>query len=158
MLIQILIGLSVIVATAFIHAGVLTFTLKSNKKLTDWAQRDPHFWSTTTALAVSVIWVMGAHLIEVTLWSFVYLGLDIFETLETAMYFALVSYTTLGFGDIILPENWRLLSGLTAANGFLVFGWSTAFQVEFLTRLRTKSIHEMSFGGDGVKSWDDPVL
>ena len=157
MLIQILVGLAVIVATAFIHAGVLSITLKRNKKLTDWAQENPHFWSTTTALAVSVIWVMAAHLIEVILWSVVYIGLDIFDTFETAVYFALVAYTTLGFGDIILPENWRLLSGLTAANGFLVFGWSTAFQVEFLTALRTKSVHEMSFSGP-PKSWDDPII
>ncbi len=158
MLLQIIIGLSVIVATAFIHAGVLTLTLKSNKNLTNWAQTNPHFWSTTTALAVSVIWVMSAHLIEVVLWSAVYLGLGLFDTLETSIYFALVSYTTLGFGDIILPEGWRLLSGLTAANGFLVFGWSTAFQVEFLSRLRTKTVHEMSFGGCGPSNWDDPVV
>ncbi|MEM9898581.1 MAG: ion channel, partial [Pseudomonadota bacterium] len=63
-------------------------------------------------------------------------GFGIFDRLDTSYYFSLVAYTTLGFGDIILPENWRILSGLIAANGFLIFGWSTAFQVEYLNNLR----------------------
>jgi len=63
------------------------------------------------------------------------MSLGIFEELEVAVYFSLVAYTTLGFGDVILPEQWRILAGLTAANGFLVFGWSTAFQVEYVSRL-----------------------
>jgi len=63
------------------------------------------------------------------------MSLGIFEELEVAVYFSLVAYTTLGFGDVILPEQWHILAGLTAANGFLVFGWSTAFHVEYVSRL-----------------------
>ena len=51
-----------------------------------------------------------------------------------AVYFALVSFTTAGFGDITLGPDWRLLSGLTTANGFLMFGWSTAYMVELMRR------------------------
>ncbi len=62
--------------------------------------------------------------------------LGTFDAFEPARYFSVVSFTTLGFGDIVLAAEWRLLSGLSAANGLLVFGLSTAFLVEFLTRLR----------------------
>jgi hypothetical protein len=53
-------------------------------------------------------------------------GLGAIETLETAVYFSTVTFTTLGFGDITLDEDWRLLSSFEAANGLLMFGWSTA--------------------------------
>ena len=69
------------------------------------------------------------------MWSGTYLALGVFDALEPAVCFSLVAYTTLGFGDVTLDEDWRILSGLTAANGFLVFGWSTAFQLEYIGRL-----------------------
>jgi hypothetical protein len=134
---QIIIGLVVILATAVVHANVLSVALRKNQKMTKWVQSNPTHWRTTTAFSVSVTWVMAAHLIEVFLWSSVYMSLGIFEELEVAVYFSLVAYTTLGFGDVILPEQWRILAGLTAANGFLVFGWSTAFQVEYVSRLNS---------------------
>jgi hypothetical protein len=132
---QMIIGLVVILATAVVHANVLSVALRKNQKMTKWVQSNPTHWRTTTAFIVSVTWVMAAHLIEVFLWSSVYMSFGIFEELEVAVYFSLVAYTTLGFGDVILPEQWRILAGLTAANGFLVFGWSTAFQVEYVSRL-----------------------
>ena len=54
--------------------------------------------------------------------------------LEPALYFALVAFTTVGFGDMTLTVDWRLLSALIAANGFLLFGWSTAYMVELVRR------------------------
>ncbi|MDX2607582.1 MAG: ion channel [Woeseiaceae bacterium] len=135
MLIQLLIGFGVVVVTAVIHATILSTAYRSNQRLTDWVVTNPHRWRLTAAFTMSVTWVMFAHLIEVLLWSVIYLVLGIFDAIEPALYFSLVAYTTLGFGDVVLPESWRLLSGITAANGFLVFGWSTAFQVEYISRL-----------------------
>ena len=63
-----------------------------------------------------------------------FLAVGAFDALEPAVYFALVSFTTAGFGDITLGPDWRLLSGLTTANGFLMFGWSTAYMVELMRR------------------------
>lgn len=135
MLNQFLIGLSVIVVTGFIHASVLSFALDRHQSLTAWARTHSAYWQRSIALGISIVWVMFAHLIEVFVWSFVYLVLGVFDAMEPAVYFVLVAYTTLGFGDIIISESWRLLAGLTAANGFLAFGWSAAFQVEYFSRL-----------------------
>ncbi|MEM9736953.1 MAG: ion channel, partial [Pseudomonadota bacterium] len=52
-----------------------------------------------------------------------------------ALYFSVVAFTTLGFGDVLLPQEWRLLAGLSAANGLLIFGVSTAFLVEVFRRV-----------------------
>jgi len=62
--------------------------------------------------------------------------LGTFDALEPALYFSVVSFTTLGFGDVVLTPQWRLLPGMSAANGLLIFGLSTAFLVEFFTHLR----------------------
>lgn len=47
---------------------------------------------------------------------------------------SLVTFTTVGYGDVTLSPDWRLLSGLTAANGFISFGWSTAYMVELVRK------------------------
>ncbi|MFN3144581.1 MAG: ion channel [Paracoccaceae bacterium] len=56
--------------------------------------------------------------------------------MEASVYFSIVAFTTLGFGDILLPQDWRLLAGLTAVNGLLMFGFLTAMLVEVLRRVR----------------------
>ena len=75
---------------------------------------------------------------SVLLWAVSLFWLNIFSTLEEAVYFALVAFTTLGFGDILLPQDWRLLGGMSAANGLLMFGLLTAILVEILRDTRAR--------------------
>jgi hypothetical protein len=83
---------------------------------------------------VAVLYVLLVETINVWVWALVFLAVGAIHNLEPAVYFSLTSFTTLGIGDIALDPNWRLLSGLTAANGFLSFGWSTAYMVELVRR------------------------
>jgi hypothetical protein len=73
-----------------------------------------------------VWWLFLATILEVWCWAVLYLLLGALESIEKAVYFSTVTFTTLGFGDIVLDEEWRLLSSFEAANGLLMFGWSTA--------------------------------
>ena len=59
-------------------------------------------------------------------WAATYLSIDAIEGLEKAIYFSMVTYTTLGYGDVLLDENWRVLASYQAANGIIMFGWTTA--------------------------------
>ena len=61
--------------------------------------------------------------------------LGLFESFEESLYFSSVAFTTLGFGDITLGPEWRLLSGVMAANGLIVFSLTTAFLIELMRRL-----------------------
>jgi membrane protein implicated in regulation of membrane protease activity len=88
------------------------------------------------ALIAVTLWVLAAHSVGVWIWALTFIVLGAFETLEPAVYFSVVSFTTLGFGDITLPVQWRILSGMSAANGLILFGLSTAFLIEFVSRLR----------------------
>lgn len=78
--------------------------------------------------------------VAVWMWALTMLALGIFDTLELAVYFALVAFTTLGFGDVLLPMEWRLLSGMAALNGLLNIGLVTAGMVETLRQLRLQQI------------------
>jgi hypothetical protein len=82
------------------------------------------------------LWVLGVITAGVWLWAFAYLWIGAFGTLEEAVYFSLVCFTTLGFGDVLLPQDWRILAGMTAANGFLNFGLLTALLIEALRQIR----------------------
>lgn len=71
-----------------------------------------------------------------------YRALDAVRTLEEAAYFSMETFTTLGYGDITLDKDWRLLSSFEAANGLLMFGWSTALifaAVQWIYRTRTQA-------------------
>jgi hypothetical protein len=78
--------------------------------------------------------------IGVWAWALTMIALGIFQTVETAVYFALVAFTTLGFGDILLPIEWRLLGGMAAINGLLNIGFVTAMLVEGLRQVRLQQI------------------
>src|ERR687887_1425357 len=70
--------------------------------------------------------LMVAHFLEVVVWAFFYDLLSVSPRGNDAVYFALAQYTTLGYGATIAPHDWVLLGPITAANGLLLFGWSTA--------------------------------
>ena len=64
--------------------------------------------------------------LESGLWAGFYVMVDALPTFEDAIYFSLVTFTTLGYGDITLDEKWRVLGAFEAANGIIMFGWTTA--------------------------------
>lgn len=79
------------------------------------------------AQLVSVLLLL--HLAEAVVWALFFMLAGALPDLETAAYFSLTSYTTVGYGDVVLPEPWRLLGPLEAAVGVLMLGWSTGILV-----------------------------
>jgi hypothetical protein len=67
------------------------------------------------------------HLLEISLWALLYTGGQAIPDAHAAFYFSSVTYTTTGYGDIVLPEAWRLIGGVEALTGILMCGWSTGF-------------------------------
>lgn len=136
MLLHLLIGSSIISLTIVLHVA---FTAAA-----EWGLKREHIWPGrlagplrfVTLLVGMTLWLLAAISLSVWLWAFCLIWLDIFQDIETSVYFSLVAFTTLGFGDIILGKEWRILSGLMAANGLLIFGLTTAVLVDFLSRFR----------------------
>ncbi|PHR90698.1 MAG: metal transporter [Blastopirellula sp.] len=78
------------------------------------------------------------HILEVVPWAVAYVllpNLNSLNSLEEATYFATVTFTSLGYGDVVIRGPWRLLSGIQAMNGLLVFGWSTALLFAVVQRI-----------------------
>ena len=87
-----------------------------------WVARPPHGPKLTAILSLSMFWTLMMMTASVWIWALAFWELEVFKTFESSVYFALVVFTTLGFGDLLLPVEWRLLGGLAAANGLLIFG------------------------------------
>ncbi|MEM1300573.1 MAG: ion channel, partial [Pseudomonadota bacterium] len=90
----------------------------------------------TLIISLYALWMLVGMIAGVWIWAVVLLLVGGFEALEPSIYFALAAYTTLGFGDVLPSENWRILGAMIGANGMLGFGLATAALVEFITSLR----------------------
>jgi hypothetical protein len=86
-----------------------------------------------------ILWVISVllllHWFEAGLWAAFYQAFGVLPNFETAMYFSLTSYTTLGYGDVVLPVRWRLCGPFEGAVGILMFGWSTGVMVAVISRM-----------------------
>ncbi|KIN62690.1 Ion transport 2 protein [Sulfitobacter noctilucicola] len=92
-------------------------------------------------LSVAGLWILTVLTSTVWGWAVLYIQLGLFDALEPALYFSIASFTTVGYGDVVLEPGWRLLAGMTATHGLLTFGIFTAFLVEvfnFPTRKRRR--------------------
>lgn len=111
-----------------------------------WLTKEPHRPKLFLVLTVTVIWVLGMVTAGVWIWALALWLLGIFVTMEASVYFSLVAFTTLGFGDILLPQDWRLLGGMAAANGLLNMGLLTAMLVEVLRHVRVDQLEARKGG------------
>jgi hypothetical protein len=125
MLRQILVGFAVSVCNIAIHAILMAAVI--------WAARiaaaiitSRQSFRLITVMIVTVSFLMAAHFAEVLVWSLAYAIAGAAPKGTDLIYFAFVNYTTLGYGDVIPMERWHLLGPMTAMNGVLLFGWSTA--------------------------------
>jgi hypothetical protein len=128
-----LVNISLAAVAAMVLEGILS-------RAHGWLLREPHQPKLVLLIAGVSLWVLGVVTASVWVWGVAYLKLGVFETLEEAVYFSLVSFTTLGFGDVLLRHDWRLLAGMEAANGFLNFGLLTALLIEGLRQVRRGQI------------------
>jgi hypothetical protein len=99
-------------------------------------------------MIATVLVLMIAHFVEVLVWSLSYAIVGAAPKGADLIYFAFVNYTTLGYGDVVPLERWRLLGPMTAMNGVLMFGWSTAVIFEVLQKVLMESSREENFERD----------
>ena len=83
-------------------------------------------------LSLVMLLMLFGNFIQMALWAVLYLLLGEFADFSTAVYFSGVTFSTVGYGDVVLSEHWRLLSPLEAGNGILMFGVSTAMMTATL--------------------------
>ena len=114
-----------------IHAGGVTWALRRLRE----TAIPRGFWRGTWLFVLVALWIVLLHVVEISLWAIVYVWNGAIPDVPSAIYFSAVTYTTTGYGDIVLPPEWRLDAGMEALTGILMCGWSTGFFFAIVSRL-----------------------
>jgi hypothetical protein len=131
-LLEILLGLSFTVSTLVIHSlGMYLVMHKFELHWNRYFNERNEFWR-QLFFGLLVMLMLLTHLVEVVIIAVVLLKINAFHELRTAFYFTGETYTTLGFGDILLPSGWRQLALFIAMSGLFAFGWSTGVLVSIV--------------------------
>jgi hypothetical protein len=133
MLRQFLVGTSVSVCNIAIHAILMAAVIWAARAAIAITAPRPTVRLIVVMIA-TVSLLMAAHFVEVLVWALAYAIVDAAPKGAALIYFAFVNYTTRGYGDVLPVERWHLLGPMTAMNGVLMFGWSTAVIFEVLRR------------------------
>ena len=132
MLHQLVIGMVAISASVAIQAGFMA----AAGKLSRTVRRRPTRPVTQALTVIAVVmWFFIAICAQCWLWAVLLIALGAFSGLEPALYFTTVTFTTLGYGDIVLDPDWRLLGAFAATNGTIIVGWTTAMIVLAVQRV-----------------------
>ncbi|PIW28099.1 MAG: K+ channel TrkA-N [Rhodobacterales bacterium CG15_BIG_FIL_POST_REV_8_21_14_020_59_13] len=92
-------------------------------------------------IVLTVLGLVLIHGLEMWLYALLYRVLGVFPNIEEALYFSVSTFTTVGFGELVIEGQWRILGALESFNGFLLIGWSTAFMVSVIGRIRTMEMN-----------------
>lgn len=137
MVVQLLIGGVLIAVTVIFQAVVFDIIISHARRLESYLRDSHRLWKalfiTLVVMSVSLVLI-----VEIWMWAVLYLAIGAQPDLESALYFSTTSFSTAGFGDVVLPPDWRLLSGIEATNGFLMFSWAAAFIFEIVSGVYRK--------------------
>lgn len=133
MLLQFLVGAAASICNIAIHALVMLVLVRVAQRAARTSSLGPS--SLLVVIMVTTVSVlMMAHGLEVLVWALTYAMVGATPPGADVIYFAFVNYTTLGYGDVVPVDRWRLIGPTTAMCGVLMFGWSTAVIFDVLRR------------------------
>ena len=133
MLWKILIAFILVAVTVSVQAVGLVALLKALVK--SYAQLPTRFWPVTWLL-IRVTWALiFLHVTEIAVWALFYLWARCLPDAPSAFYFSGVTYATIGYGDLLLPKEWRLFGPVEGLTGILMCGLSTAFFFAVISKM-----------------------
>ncbi len=137
MLTQLAVAMLMVIATVMIHLVGVTMLARLLRYDPTAEAHHQQFISNVAMLMLAIVLALVLlHGIEIWLYAGLYLYLGAVADLETAVYFSTMTYAAIGFGDGEMARQWRLVSAIEGVNGVLLLGWSTAFVVSVVARLR----------------------
>ena len=134
MLKLILAAWGLVAGTVVIHAAGLVLAI--GPVFRSAALAELRFWPMTWLVIRTACWLIVIHLLEIALWALFYWWQKCLPDVESSFYFAGVTYTTVGYGDLVLPHEWRLLGPVEGLTGILMCGLSTGFFFAMVNRIR----------------------
>lgn len=140
MISKLLVAWSLMAGCVVIHAIGVTVAARW---LRHQAVADLSFWRWTWLFIRLAGWIVVLHLGEITVWALFYLWTLAIPELQNAIYFSAITYTTTGYGDVLLPKQWQLLGAVEAVTGILMCGWSTGFFFAVVSRMLTPGANQV---------------
>ena len=137
---QLFVAWCLMAASVVIHAYGVVAALQwlRRRKAPDDARLAPWAW-----LFVAIAgWIILLHVVEIVVWAVAYTAIGAMPDLQAGVYFSAVTYTTTGYGDLVLPPAWRLVGAVEALTGILMAGWSTGFFFAVVMRMHDRSVAE----------------
>ena len=131
---QILVGCAASLANLIIHAVLLGGVVWTVRRLSVSDTSVPAFLQYTLLIVATGTLLVAGHFSEVVVWAYTYAWVGAAPPDTDLIYFAFGNYTTLGYGDVIPVPEWHMLGPMTALNGIMLIGWSTALIFEVLRR------------------------
>jgi hypothetical protein len=136
MLVSLLLGCATVFITMSIQ--VASVVLMVRYLLKTQARDNPKasgFGFDTYVISMTLPMLFFGHLIQIAIWAQLFIYLDEFDDFLTAFYHSTVNFASLGYGDIVMSEKWRLLGALEASNGVLMFGLSAGTILSVMNNL-----------------------
>ena len=121
-----LVGAPVMILCLVLQSLFVTIALRQYGRIRRRPAAARSQWRNIALLAAIMLLVTIGSLLQVMIWAVLFFAIGEFDRLEPAIYYSAVNFSTLGYGDIVMTERWRLLGPLEAFNGILMFGVSTA--------------------------------
>lgn len=134
MLRQFLVAWCLMASSVVIHAYGVTSALRW---LRQHEIRSSHLSRWVRLFVILAGWIILLHVTEITVWAIAYTLMGGMPDLQAGLYFSAVTYTTTGYGDLVLPDRWRLVGAVEALTGILMCGWSTGFFFAVLSKMLT---------------------
>ena len=141
MLSALLLGTGLLLASLLSFAVAIALVVSLMLRVIRTGYSGESFWKNVAIMIVITLVMAASHLMEIALWAAAFCASGEISTFEKAFYFSAQSYTTVGYGDLVLSDHWRLLGPLEAINGLLLFGLSTAVMFAVLSRLVAGRLH-----------------
>lgn len=130
---EVFLGTLAMIVIIFVHgAGIRTINRRFSKS---WVQVDEQtpYWRLNLLLAVTIAALSALHFAETFLWAIPIRVMQLVPSMRDSYYYVLESYTTLGEGNVSLPDQWRLIGPIIAMSGLFTFGWTGSVLVNIMT-------------------------
>jgi len=134
MLTNLMAGSSLVALTVLIHTGGLVLLARMTPRAAKWLGLHSNDLGRSLVMMTSVLGIFALHTVEVWLWASAYTLLSTARNFSEALDLSTAMFSTVGYGQISVASQWRLLTALEGINGFILIGWSTAYLVGVSTR------------------------
>src|ERR1044072_7878683 len=135
MLSEISVAAMIVSVCLLLHVAAILFMAEWLLRRREYLERSGARMRYAVVMILLFAGIMILHIIETSLWAVFYYTRSLFSDFETCLYFSLTSYTTIGYGDVLLPQRWRLLGAIEGVTGVLLCGISTAFFFAVMTAM-----------------------